>query len=886
MDNLEEELLIQQPEEILTPLYKHQLASIYQMEKREKEQCIYIDYNIINLNIGIQSDKTGYGKCLGLNTPIIMFNGEIKMVQDIQVNELVMGDDSSSRRITSLARGEEIMYKIIQEGDNFIVNQSHILSLKMCHYKYIIGLKVFTFDPDKIIFNVNTFKSLNESINYFDNIPYIDTRIDISVEQYLNLDNNIRTKLRGYKNSVNCWENNLQEEYDLDPYIFGLWLGNNTISKDDNISEIVLKYFYNIKSIKEIKTFFERFNLLNNKHIPLVYKANTITNRLKLLAGLLDVDGVIKENIYEIKINNKRLLNDIQFLCRSLGFTCSLKSCFPWSEKGFNSILLSGDNLHIIPILQNNSIIKNEYNLSNNICTEIEIEYLGVNKYYGFTLDKNRRFLLGDFTVTHNTLSLVTLIYRNNMSWDMNTLYIQSQLSTICDGNIKKTVQKYHEKLDITLVLAGNSIINQWYDECKKSPLCVKKITTKKDVDTVLIINYDVILITPSMYNTFVLKYSNMAWKRFIYDEPGNIKVPAMKNIIAGFYWLVTATPSAILTKNKQCKNTFMNDLCSYTNFNNYINHISIKNNDTFLDESFKMTPTKHLYYKCYNPVYKATHGFVSYKISEMISAGNIAGAIKELGGGSTQNITELIKNKKIQEIKDLESIIDILKIRNKEKQTQTYIEKVNRLKLQIEELNNRYKNILEGECNICLLKIKNPVMEPNCQNIFCGECLLTWLKIRTTCPLCRENVQQNKLIHIDNDNINSTYKLQKEKKLTKIDTILKIIQDNTTGKFIIYSAWDQTFQSILNMLFTNNISYIEVKGCVTTRQKNINSFKKGNISVILLNSENNGSGINLQEASDLIIYHDMDVPTENQIIGRANRIGRLESLKVHHLQI
>ena len=53
------------------------------------------------------------------------------MVQDIKVGDKIMGDDSKERNILSLARGRETMYKVIPtKGDSYIVNESHILSLK------------------------------------------------------------------------------------------------------------------------------------------------------------------------------------------------------------------------------------------------------------------------------------------------------------------------------------------------------------------------------------------------------------------------------------------------------------------------------------------------------------------------------------------------------------------------------------------------------------------------------------------------------------------------------------------------------------------------------------------------------------------------------------
>ena len=42
--------------------------------------------------------------------------------------------------------------------------------------------------------------------------------------------------------------------------------------------------------------------------------------------------------------------------------------------------------------------------------TDIVIEYDGQDNYYGFCVDKNHRFLLGDGTVTHNTVMALNII--------------------------------------------------------------------------------------------------------------------------------------------------------------------------------------------------------------------------------------------------------------------------------------------------------------------------------------------------------------------------------------------------------------------------------------------------------------------------------------------
>lgn len=70
-----------------------------------------------------------------------------------------------------------------------------------------------------------------------------------------------------------------------------------------------------------------KLNLIENKHIPDIYKYNTIENRLELLAGLIDSDGSLScsKTYYEISqcVKHERLLDNIIEVCTSLGFkTC------------------------------------------------------------------------------------------------------------------------------------------------------------------------------------------------------------------------------------------------------------------------------------------------------------------------------------------------------------------------------------------------------------------------------------------------------------------------------------------------------------------------------------------------------------------------------------
>ena len=67
-------------------------------------------------------------RCFGKGTEILMHDGSIKKVEDVVVGDKVMGDDSTIRNVLSLARGEDVMYKLTPFGDedNFVIcNSEH-----------------------------------------------------------------------------------------------------------------------------------------------------------------------------------------------------------------------------------------------------------------------------------------------------------------------------------------------------------------------------------------------------------------------------------------------------------------------------------------------------------------------------------------------------------------------------------------------------------------------------------------------------------------------------------------------------------------------------------------------------------------------------------------
>jgi hypothetical protein len=48
----------------------------------------------------------GSGKCWGLNTKLFLFDGRVKLVQDIRVGDVLMGDDNTPRTVLSISEGD------------------------------------------------------------------------------------------------------------------------------------------------------------------------------------------------------------------------------------------------------------------------------------------------------------------------------------------------------------------------------------------------------------------------------------------------------------------------------------------------------------------------------------------------------------------------------------------------------------------------------------------------------------------------------------------------------------------------------------------------------------------------------------------------------------
>jgi len=175
--------------------------------------------------------SVGTGKCHAINTPIIMFDGSIKMVQDIKVGDLLMGDDSKPRTVLSLAQGKDELYDVTPiKGDKYTVNSEHILCLKPTHLNIEFVKKQKNFPYVARYMNKTGkvtskgFKTKEEADIFLNEIHNSDNIVEIPIKDYINLSNTSKRNLKGYRVGLHF----PSKKVDFDPYIIGFWLGDGS----------------------------------------------------------------------------------------------------------------------------------------------------------------------------------------------------------------------------------------------------------------------------------------------------------------------------------------------------------------------------------------------------------------------------------------------------------------------------------------------------------------------------------------------------------------------------------------------------------------------------------------------------------------------------------
>jgi len=151
----------------------------------------------------------------------------------------------------------------------------------------------------------------------------------------------------------------------INPYYLGLWLGdgcsiNTTITHTKEDTKSVNSVPYKISNQwthkdtgvittsfahNDILTELQELTLINNKHIPDIYKNSSIEQRLELVAGLIDSDGSVSKNSNKIRFTNtnKEIIDGVVDVLVSLGLRPYVTTQLPKKGHLLNGKLIKGN---------------------------------------------------------------------------------------------------------------------------------------------------------------------------------------------------------------------------------------------------------------------------------------------------------------------------------------------------------------------------------------------------------------------------------------------------------------------------------------------------------------------------------------------------------------
>jgi P4 family phage/plasmid primase-like protien len=314
---------------------------------------------------------TGSG-CHASGTNIMMYDGSLKKVEKIKLGEEIMGDDSRPRKVINLFKGKEDMYTItLENGELFTVNKNHRLALRN-NFKSIITEGKDIFDNDCFILSWYEYLS-------GDGIPVKMTKSFLKKDDAESFHKEIITENSNYINYL--------EVIPIIVYDYG-----KLISELEDIKIDFKMYSVDVHLEKEhIKnTTIDTYNNVIEKGIK---DANKFTHvklnkKLEYIAGLIDKYGKNGNNSYLLP---KEVFNnsDIEYIIR----TSNIRILF--NNIDDNYIELIGN----IPVKICNKI---DVELSYDYIIK-KVENVGPNMFYGFELDGNKRYVMGNMMVTYNS---------------------------------------------------------------------------------------------------------------------------------------------------------------------------------------------------------------------------------------------------------------------------------------------------------------------------------------------------------------------------------------------------------------------------------------------------------------------------------------------------
>ena len=438
---------------------------------------------------------------------------------------------------------------------------------------------------------------------------------------------------------------------------------------------------------------------------------------------------------------------------------------------------------------------------------------------------------------------------------------------------------------------------------------------------------YTAIVVTTTMLPPLVAMLNgplNLRVSRVFYDECDGIDVKHSSYIHAGFYWFVSASFHNLLTpRGGMVTLPDGNTVTVYGYYNshlraffdpfqtvneNLVKRLAIFCDEDFVDRSLNLPePLVHTVL-CKTPYsVRVLSGNVRASVIRALNAGDVESAVRNMGAlvDTESNIVATVVERYRREKRALETRLNFIDDYVYQSRGQRESERA-RCTARIAQLERSLATISERvnesvTCPICYEDFQAKTIVPCCQNSFCLMCITNWINSRagqSLCPMCKQPVRLETCMVCRGGGSGTSSQEEADapytvggigflKKGDKMENLkLLLTESGPERRFLIFSEYDFSLeQSIAQNLRSLGIEYGMLKRNIHTINKVVNEFKRGSLRVLLINSAHYGCGMNLPEATDVVIMHKLNEgKSYKQVVGRAQRCQRTAPLNVWRL--
>ena len=190
-------------------------------------------------------------------------------------------------------------------------------------------------------------------------------------------------------------------------------------------------------------------------------------------------------------------------------------------------------------------------------------------------------------------------------------------------------------------------------------------------------------------------------------------------------------------------------------------------------------------------------------------------------------------------------------------------------------------RKVDDNECVICLERCEYPTIVSCCYHLYCGKCLLKSTLMSGKCPTCRDQI-----VHSRMNCFGTLLPSEHIQTKNKTEVCLDWIRTHPSGRFVIYSAFDNIFYQLFEEIDRMGRKAERLENHHFSMLKTIRNFKYGQTQILFVSNPDLLRGISLPFVTHLLFYHDQPSYEKKQLLVQSmNRWGRTQHLHVIHLQ-